>query len=49
MNNKKLDLNERLVKFAFICFDVCDLLPDKKSSNTFKDANELMGYISKNY
>jgi len=27
MENKKFDLEDRLVKFACMCLDVCDLFP----------------------
>lgn len=30
MDNKKFDLEDRLVKFARMCLDVCDLLPSSK-------------------
>lgn len=30
MENKKFDLEDRLVKFACICLEVCDLLPNSK-------------------
>ena len=31
MENKKFDLEDRLVKFACMCLDVCDLLPGTKT------------------
>ena len=34
MENKKFDLEDRLVKFACICLEVCELLPDTKSGET---------------
>ncbi len=31
MENKKFDPEDRLVKFACLCLDVCDLLPGTKT------------------
>ena len=36
MENKKFDLEDRLVKFAFICLDVCDLLPNTKTGQNLE-------------
>ena len=36
MENKKFDLEDRLVKFACICLDVCDLLPNTKTGQTLE-------------
>ena len=36
MENKKFDLEDRLVKFACICLEVCDLLPDTKSGQNLE-------------
>ena len=32
MDNKKFDLEDRLVKFACMCLDICDLLPNTKAA-----------------
>jgi four helix bundle protein len=31
MENKKFDLEDRLVKFACMCLEVCDVLPNNKT------------------
>ena len=36
MENKKFDLEDRLVKFACLCLEVCDLLPDTKSGQNLE-------------
>jgi four helix bundle protein len=36
MENKKFDLEDRLVKFACICLEVCDLLPNTKSGQNLE-------------
>ena len=36
MDNKKFDLEDRLVKFACMCLDVCDLLPGTKSDQNLE-------------
>ena len=36
MNNKKFDLEDRLVKFACMCLDVCDLLPSTKTGQNLE-------------
>jgi len=36
MENKKFDLEDRLVKFACMCLDVCDLLPDTKAGQNLE-------------
>ena len=36
MENKKFDLEDRLVKFACICLEVCELLPNTKSGQNLE-------------
>lgn len=36
MDVKKYDLEDRLVKFACMCLDVCDLLPNSKSGQNLE-------------
>jgi hypothetical protein len=36
MENKKFDLEDRLIKFACMCLDVCDLLPNTKTGQNLK-------------
>ncbi len=36
MENKKFNLEDRLVKFACIGLDVCDLLPNTKTGQTLE-------------
>ena len=36
MDNKKFDLEDRLVKFACMCLDVCDLLPGTKTGQNLE-------------
>ena len=36
MENKKFDLEDRLVKFACTCLDVCDLLPNTKTGQNLE-------------
>src|ERR1035437_4918209 len=36
MENKKFDLEDRLVKFACMCLDVCDLLPNTKTGQNLE-------------
>jgi hypothetical protein len=36
MENKKFDLEDRLVKFACMCLDVCDLLPATKAGHNLE-------------
>ena len=36
MENKKFNLEDRLVKFACLCLDVCDLLPNTKTGQTLE-------------
>jgi hypothetical protein len=36
MDNKKFDLEDRLVKFACLCLDVCDLLPGTKTGQNLE-------------
>src|SRR6187401_3558578 len=36
MENKKIDLEDRLVKFACMCLDVCDLLPVTKTGQNLE-------------
>ncbi len=36
MENKKLDLEDRLVKFACMCLDVCDVLPNTKTGQNLE-------------
>ena len=36
MDNKKFDLEGRLVKFACMCLDVCDLLPGTKTGQNLE-------------
>ena len=36
MENKKFDLEDRLVKFACMCLDVCDLLPSTKTGQNLE-------------
>jgi four helix bundle protein len=36
MGPKKFDLEDRLVKFACICLDVCDLLPNTKTGQNLE-------------
>ena len=36
METKKFDLEDRLVKFACMCLDVCDLLPNTKTGQNLE-------------
>jgi four helix bundle protein len=36
VENKKFDLEDRLVKFACLCLDVCDLLPNTKTGQNLE-------------
>src|SRR5450432_926468 len=36
MDNKKFDLEDRLVRFACMCLDVCDLLPGTKTGQNLE-------------
>ena len=36
MQSKKFDLEDRLVKFACMCLDVCDLLPNTKTGQNLE-------------
>jgi four helix bundle protein len=36
METKKFDLEDRLVKFACMCLDVCDLLPNTKTGENLE-------------
>ena len=36
METKKFDLEDRLVKFACMCLDVCDLLPNTKTGHNLE-------------
>ena len=36
MKNRKFDLEDRLVKFACMCLDVCDLLPNTKTGQNLE-------------
>ncbi len=36
MENKRFDLEDRLVKFACMCLDVCDLLPNTKTGQNLE-------------
>ncbi len=36
MENKKFDLEDRLVKFACMCLDVCDILPNSKTGQNLE-------------
>ena len=36
MDNKKFDLEDKLVKFAYMCLDVCDLLPGTKTGQNLE-------------
>ena len=36
MENKKFNLEDRLVKFACMCLDVCDLLPNTKTGQNLE-------------
>jgi len=50
MENKKFDLEDRLIKFACMCLDVCDLLPNTKTGqnlkySTIKKLNFLIPYF----
>jgi len=36
METRKYDLEDRLVKFACMCLEVCDLLPSTKSGHNLK-------------
>ena len=36
MESKKFDLEDRLVKFACMCLDVCDLLPNTKTGQNLE-------------
>ena len=36
MQNKKFDLEDRLVKFACMCLEVCDLLPNTKAGQNLE-------------
>ena len=36
MESKKFDLEDRLVRFACICLDVCDLLPNTKTGQNLE-------------
>jgi four helix bundle protein len=36
METKKFDLEDRLVKFACMCLDVCDLLPNSKTGQNLE-------------
>ena len=36
MYNKKFDLEDRLVKFACMCLDVCDFLPGTKTGQNLE-------------
>ena len=36
MDSKKYDLEDRLVKFACLCLEVCDLLPNTKSAQNLE-------------
>ena len=36
MDNKKFDLDDRLVKFACMCLDICDLLPNTKTGQNLE-------------
>lgn len=36
MENKKFDLEDRLVKFACLCLDVCDILPNTKTGQNLE-------------
>jgi len=36
MENKKFDLEDRLVRFACMCLDVCDLLPNTKAGQNLE-------------
>lgn len=36
MEPKKYDLEDRLIKFACMCLDICDLLPNTKSAQNLE-------------
>ncbi len=36
MENKKYDLEDRLIKFACMCLDICDLLPATKAGQNLE-------------
>jgi len=36
MHNKKFDLEDRLVKFACLCLDICELLPMSKAGQNLE-------------
>ncbi len=36
MESKKYNLEDRLVKFACICLEVCDLLPNTKAAQNLQ-------------
>ena len=36
MENKKFNLEDRLVKFACMCLDICDLLPSTKTGQNLE-------------
>lgn len=36
MENKKYDLEDRLIKFACMCLDICDLLPVTKAGQNLE-------------
>lgn len=36
MDTKKYDLEDRLVKFACMCLDICDLLPNTRSGQNLE-------------
>ena len=36
MENKKFDLEDRLVKFACTCLEVCDILPNTKTGQNLE-------------
>lgn len=36
MEHKKYDLEDRLIKFACMCLDICDLLPNSKAGQNLE-------------
>ena len=42
MENKKFDLEDRLVKFACMCLDVCDLFPQYQNGTKRRSKIKLL-------
>ena len=36
MDRRRVDLEDRLIRFACICLEVCDLLPNTKAANNLE-------------